>query len=104
MVAAVTAPMPATARRREILVMAFLPGYEAAPGSALDTTHGQAAGHFSSKCIVDHHRRDGVENCRCHQVVPRCLVAVEELAKADWHRQLALRREQQERVKVFIPR
>src|SRR5271170_6430382 len=46
-------------------------------GSAFDAAHGQTGGHAAAEHVVDHDRRDRVDDRGRHHVVPWRLVAVE---------------------------
>ena len=71
--------------------------------STFDAAHGQAGGHPAAEQVIDHHRRDRVDDRRRHHVVPRRLVAVEELRQRHRHRHAAFVRQQQELVEILVP-
>src|SRR5262245_52021255 len=71
--------------------------------SALDPTHGEARGHAAAEHVVDRDRRNRVHDRGRHHVVPRRLVAVEELRQGHRYAHAVLRGQQQELIEVLVP-
>src|SRR5712692_1353954 len=76
---------------------------DSGPPLTLDGTPRQARCHVAAKRIEDHNRRQRIDDCCGHHVVPGRLVAVEELGYRHSHRHVAGRREQHVLVEVLVP-
>ena len=72
--------------------------------STLDAAHRQAGGHAAAEHVIGRDRRHSVDDRGRHHIVPRRHVTVEERSERHGDGHAPIIRQQQELVKVFVPR
>ena len=73
------------------------------PASPFDAATRQARRHVAAEGVVYDDRRYRIDDGGRHHVVPRRLIAVEELRQRDRHGHVFLRGQQQELIQILVP-